>query len=644
LANKKTNSSKKIKGKVEPNQRYYTIIDENNKPVTYNQIAPEGDGKKEKKHISIPVDMSYTASLFPRTPMFSPISRLKFGQQLAEKIQSAANEKIASGSAGGVISVGNIGSTDSLTKLSEEELLKKFGTKNITSNFERPYDDIDYTTFHDAIRSDGMTRICAIKRTQYVVGEFTDIEFVPNYLINDKDEKNKIQDSLNNNKLLNSLKLELKKIDEDVHFYLALHGIILHYTTFGQGLVAREHDSDDIPVALKILSGMRIGRLFKDKTTWKIKGIEYLDYSSANQENILLAEDLIYVPNLDFNLGPNTSGYGLSNLETIRHIAEQNVILNQMDIKEGNFKYHTPKVIVTVVNSDTPQDIVDLNDALEKSQAMVTDLDATPHLIENTMNVLELAEERDMNDEAISRYLDIPSLLAGFENAQVKAAGGATMSAWSQSSLLKEHEIIRVYVQPQWYMRNLKAIIKRRLRRLGILTTQDVNGKRVEVLAPQSKDDIKTAEAVDEKELPKLSENGLPIDKDGAEIIPDIEGFNDIRDFIPFLDHLEKLPFTIKMTFEPINIDDFLTTTASVVSLKNARIIDNIYAYKLLKFKDLEANPPQDLMDLGLQAEDPNAFGPGKNKGGVGDLGSLDVEKLVTQKGTKPRPRLNTNK
>jgi hypothetical protein len=495
-----------------------------------------------------------------------------------------------------------------------------------------------------------MTRICSIKRTQYVVGEFTDIEFVPNYLINDKDERNKKQESLNKNKLLNSLKLELKKIDEneDVSFYLALHGLILHYSTYGQGIIAIEHDSDGIPIALKILSGMRIGRIFADKDTWKPRGIEYLDYSSANQENILLAEDLIYVPNLDFNIGPNTSGYGLSNLETIRHIAEQNVILNQMDIKEGNAKYHTPRVLVTVIGDPTPQDIVDLNDALEKSQAVVTDLDAEAKPMDITTNILELAEERDMNDEAIARYLDIPSLLAGFENAQIKAAGGATISAWTQSSLLKEHEVIRVYVQPQWYMRNLKAIIKRRLRRLDLLVTEkdSTTGKKIDVI---QKEAIQTDKAGSDEEPKvdvnqKLSENGLPIDKNGAEVIPDIEDFNDIRDFIPFLDHLEKLPFTIKMTFEPINTDDFLTTTASVVALKNARIIDNSYGYKLLKFKDLEANPPKELMDLGLEVEDPNAFGANKNKGGVGDLGNLDVEKLVTKKGTKPKPRLNTSK
>jgi hypothetical protein len=621
LANKKTNSNKKIKGDISPNQRYYTVIDENNQQVTYDQIAPETDGNNKKgKHISIPVDTSRTASMFPRTPMFSPITRLKFGEKLAEKIQNAANEKIASGSAG-VISVGNIGSTSTLTKLTEEELLNKFGTKNITSNFERPYDDIDYTTFHDAVRSDGMTRICAVKRPQYVVGEFTDIEFVPNYLISDKEKKNEIQESLNNNELLNSIKLELKKIDEDVSFYLALHGLILHYSTFGQGLIAVEHDKDGIPIALKILSGMRIGRLFKDKDTWKIKGIEYLDYSSANQENILLAEDLIYLPNLDFNIGPNTSGYGLSNLETIRHIAEQNVILNQMDIKEGNAKYHTPRLLVTVIGDPTPQDIVDLNDALEKSQAVVTDLDAEAKPMDITTNILDLATERDMNDESIARYMDIPSLLAGFENAQIKAAGGATLSAWSQSSLLKEQEIIRVYVQPQYYMRNLKAVIKRRLRRLKLLVTETdpITGKKVDVI---QKEAIPTGDKDNTAEKPKvdvnqkLSENGLPIDKNGAEVIPDVEDFNDIRDFIPFLDHLEKLPFTIKMTFEPINIDDFLTTTASVVSLKNARIIDNNYAYKLLKFKSLEANPPQELMDLPIEGQDviANSFGPNKNK------------------------------
>lgn len=696
-----------------PNQRYYIAKSSEGDPLTYEQAAGVNN---KKKRISIPIKRDLVSSKYPRAPNFSPISRLKFGQKLEKMIAQELQTKIANAAAGTVVSVGNISSLSTVAALTEQELLKKFGTNNITSNFERPYDDIDYTTFHDSVRSDGMTRLVAVKKTNYTVGEFTDIEFVPNFFIEEdqptatetatkqadaqlqaqeklstdsglskpeppkpdvpppvdnpapeqqnqpngkpQQSRKEIQDQLNHNPLLNSFRQELKKIDEDCDFYLALHGIILHYTTFGQGLIAIESDEHGVPIALKILSGMRIGRLFKDKKTWKIRGIEYLDYSSTNQANILLTEDLIYIPNLDFNIAPNTSGYGLSDLETIRHIAEQNVILNQMDIKEGNAKYHTPKVFVSVANAETPEDITDLSAALEVSQSVVTDLDGEPKVIDNTTNILELAEERDMNDAAICRYGDVPSILAGFENAQIRAAASQVLYAWTQSSLLKIRETLRVYLQKQWYLRNLAAIIKRRLRRLGLLETvsDGKTGKQTEQITrdalnqQQQKQDASGQPLLNPEQ--QLSENGLPIDKNGAEIIPDVSEFNEIRDFIPFLDHLEKLPFTIKMTYETIRIDGMLETSASVIGLKNARIINNMYAWKLLKFKDLEANPPPDLEDTSLvgtelftafgkqQSNLPNQQG---QKGGLGDIANMNIEKLATNRGRKPRPRLETS-
>ena len=699
-----------------PNQRYYTV--QTQKETTAGKRSNRRPFK-EGEHLSAAFQKDLTASMYSRAPSNSPMMRLKFGQRLNKRIEEEVEMKIAAAggttsvfSAGSSVSIGGIGGKETtVKKYTEEEFLRKFGTDKITDQFERPYDDIDYTRFHDAVRADGMTRLVFLKKGHYVIGEYSDIEFSPNYYIPKDEDRDQAQEDLNNNELLNSLKRELKKIDEKTDFYLTQHAILFHKDLYGQALIAIESDkTHHIPIALKILSGMRVGRLLKDKITWKIKGIEYLDYPvGEDNENILLTDDLIYVPNIDYGVGPNTLGYGLSAAETIAHISEQNVILNQMDMKEGARKYWSPSLFLSIINAESPEDITEVRDQLEQSQSVVTDLDGKAQVIDNVTNVLDLAEERDKNDAAIARYLDVPLVLAGFENSQIRAAASQVVFAWTQSSLLKERETLRMYIERQWYMRNLVLVIKRRLRRLGLLNRKidEKTGKPIDEisrealaaqldkkkkaqqkqqaqdLAERAKEDpsvdVNKKPIVEQPEIAdtgeqKVSEDGIPIDENGEEIIPDLKSFTSITDFIPFLDHMEKLPFTIKETFEPISIDGLLEKAATVVSLKGSNIINNMYAWKLLKFKDLIANPPDDLVELEQklnqmstmfdplsQARQPNYGNPykrkspkdkekekstrkGEDQGSSNDLANLDIERIVTNRAQKPKARLQVNR
>lgn len=702
-----------------PNQRYYRVQANTDESDGKNHSIVRGNKKvrpfEKGEHLATAFMKDYTSQQISRAPLNSPIMRLKFGQRLYKKIEKEIETKIAA--AGGMTSLFSVGSSVSLEgeettvkRYTEEDFLAKFGTRKITDQFERPYDDIEYTRFHDAIRADGMTRLVFVKKGHYIIGEFTDIEFTPNYYIPKDEDRDQAQEDLNENELLNSLKNELKKIDEACNFYLVQHAILCHKDLFGQALIAIESDKKHhIPIACKILSGMRVGRLFKKKLTWEIVGIEYLDYPiDKDNKNILLSEDLIYIPNLDYNLGPNTLGYGISVAETIVHIAEQNVILNQMDMKEGNRKYWSPSLFLSILNAESPEDIIEVRDQLEQSQSVVTDLDGKVQMIDNVTNILDLAEERDKNDAAIARYADVPLVLAGFENSQIRAAASQVVFAWTQSSLLKERDTLRMYIQRQWYMRNLVLIVKRRLRRLGLLNRviDEKTGKKIDQVskealaaqlekrkkaqADQQKKDLaekaKEDPSIDTEKKPiveepeiaegglqKVSEDGIPIDENGAEIIPDLKTFTNIEDFIPFLDHIEKLPFTIKETFEPITIDGLLEKAATVVSLKGANIINNMYAWKLLKFKDLIANPPDDLVELEQklnalstmfdplgQARQGDLGNPykrkspkekekaksnrkGEDQASSNDLANLDIERIVTNRGNKPRAKLNVN-
>jgi hypothetical protein len=670
----------------------------------------------EVKKISMPA-FSGIRQKYTRMPTHSPIQRLSFGRKLGVQIQNQLLKeeriinKIATGAsltAEDQIDPIRVGQS-SIKKLTEAQLMQKFGTDNIVQTFENIYDHVDYTRFHDAVRSDGMTRGVILKKSQYTMGETTDLEFVPREkssksldedMTNDilaekrkqeedalipgpelpdpeKDDKPpqftkeevkaRLQAEINQNELLMSLKDELKRIDEDCDLYLNLHGFLFQFDTYGAGLAGIERDEMGVPITIKILTTMMMGRHFRSIKDWKLVGIEYLDYQAKDMKNILLADDVLYLANLPYNLAPNSYGYGLSQVETLVDVAEQNIILNQMDLKEGNRSSWTPSFVLFVKNAEGPADVTTLRQSVEDSRVTVTELDAEPRIIDNTTNVTQLTEERQLNDEAIARYSDTPALIAGLERIQVKAAGGQVLFAWTQSTLLKIREVLRVYLQRAWYLRNLKAIILRRLKRLGFAKIDTETGKPIidkTALASQLEESrtgedrstrIEDQSTPSEGEAPptgndelgseKKSENGLPIDENGAEIIPDISQFQKITDFIPFLDHLDKLPFYLKMTYKTITIDGLLEKTASVVSLHAENIIDNRYSWKILDFADLLANPPAHLlMDekmiggvpamtaLTMQEKAASAFGgqnedqPGEKKPGAKSPGSGNVK------------------
>jgi hypothetical protein len=157
--------------------------------------------------------------------------------------------------------------------------------------------------------------------------------------------KAKLQAEINQNDLLMSLKDELKRIDEDCDLYLNLHGFLFQFDTYGAGLAGIERDDMGVPICIKILTTMMMGRHFRSVKDWKLVGLEYLDYQAKDMKNILLADDVLYLANLPYNLAPNSYGYGISQVETLVDVAEQNIILNQMDLKEGNRSKRTPSFV-----------------------------------------------------------------------------------------------------------------------------------------------------------------------------------------------------------------------------------------------------------------------------------------------------------
>jgi hypothetical protein len=292
-----------------------------------------------------------------------------------------------------------------------------------------------------------------------------------------------------------------------------------------------------------------------------------------------------------------------------------------------------------VKGSDDLDDLENLKTAFEQSGSAFTLEDATAQVLDQRVNIAELMDELDQNDQKIVRDLGVPTPLGGFENAQIKAATSQVVTAWTQSDIATYRVELEDPITKQWHVRNMTAIIKRRLKRIGAPTFEE--SQRVEAEAEAQKQlDQEAGDAAKEPATDTETENnnnnkrtfegekpGQKFDSNGAEIVPDIN-IKNVRQLALVAEDPKRWPFKITIHYETITIISLLEMSASVMGLKTARIINNMKAWKLLDFQDLIDDPPPDLVDvnpLDMTAGGPGQTGvpPGAGAGGPQTLQQL---------------------
>jgi hypothetical protein len=605
--------------------RTYTVVNPNpaEDPHSSNIVNPglqskTGGRNKKRVHYSAPINMGIRSNFFPEVPRQSPISKTGWGKKLAQRLEiqfSAGSQTLVDA---------GLAADTNVKILSEEELVAKFGTKNISTKFESPYDDIDLVRFHDCGRSDGACRHAVNIKTNYIAGKFTNTSLDVNFTITDDEERKKAVKTIHDNKLFQGLKAELDQIDQDISFNKVYKALIKNREYFGRAAALVERDEDGIPLAIKILSSMSLGKNYYNSKTWEIVGVEYKEFSKRNNKNIIPATDLIYITAEDDHHTPNTYGYGLARVETVADTVERNVILNQLDLKEGNRDAWQPKLLVTVKGSDDLDDLENLKTAFEQSGSAFTLEDATAQVLDQRVNIGELMDELDQNDQKITRDMGVPTPLGGFENSQIRAATSQVVTAWTQSDIATYRVELEDPIIKQWHERNMQAIIKRRLKRIGNPTFEESQRieqeKAQQTQQQQDQQQDQEASNPDQDQEAAVANNttietlpGQKFDENGAEIVPDID-IKSIRQLALVAEEPKRWPFKITIHYETITIISLLEMAASVMGLKTARIINNMKAWKLLDFQDLVDDPPPDLVDM--NPLDMTAGGPGQTGGG----------------------------
>lgn len=358
---------------------------------------------------------------------------------------------------------------NTITKKSYDipQIQRLFGSawEEVSDEFENVYDESQLLRFHDMLRVDGDINKALLKSNRFVTGVdyprlMLDINCTTPSNESESYELRKVQ----NNFVYWSIKNELERIDRNVNSYGALHSQLYQTRGYQRGALLIERDENGVPLALKPLTALRLGRVFFHADTWRFMGVECMDFRKPN--NIVLAEDLIYMVNRDYAQSMVSMLYGYSDLEFVIHLVELNLIINSIVLKEINRTHWAPYVFIQLLETEDEDTAADFMSKAKRGLSMVSLLPFKVDAIPPSHSGDFVVNQRKANSVEIISDMGVPVDLISAGGDQAHANLSTRLQSYNQTDVKFYRLLIRQVWESQWYGRNVMAIIKRRLQRL----------------------------------------------------------------------------------------------------------------------------------------------------------------------------------
>lgn len=371
----------------------------------------------------------------------------------------------------------------------EFQLRKLFGEEEwryMSDDFENVYDENTLLRFHDTLRVDGDVNKAFLKSNKFVIG--TDYP----HIVNDCNRSYPSQEAesyelkrINNNFVYWSILNELKRIDINVNAYNAMHTQLYQARGYQRGVLLIEHDENGIPIALKPLSALRCGRIICRTTTWRPTAMEFLDFAKPN--NLILAEDLIYMTNRDYAQSVASMLYGYSDIEFVSHLVELNLIINSIVLKEINRTQWAPYVFIQLQDTEDEAQAIDFMNKAKRGLSIASLLPFKVDAIPPTHSGAFVVEQRAKNSRAIISHTGMLNDLVNDEESATHANLSTKLQSYNQTDVKFFRLCIRQVWESQWYGRNIMAIIRRRYNRLKAQGVGETQKAPVDELLAQAK-------------------------------------------------------------------------------------------------------------------------------------------------------------
>lgn len=245
------------------------------------------------------------------------------------------------------------------------------------------------------------------------------------------------------------MKNEIDRIERTTRFHPMLYNTVLHSMVYGRAVLYVETGADDLPVALKLFNSQLLGYVKVDPNTWELDAVQYRDFEAPN--DYVPSDEIIYLPNKDYNISPYSLYYGLSELEPILDDSETNRMMSSEDFKEIARSSWAARGFLHI---DTKNDaeVANIVNALQPNLLVGTNMPIQYQEINLPNHLLNLLELRDRNKISILQALEVPSpLVPGFEMITNRSTLEKVLVAWKESHLSAKRTWLRDYMEPQWY-------------------------------------------------------------------------------------------------------------------------------------------------------------------------------------------------
>jgi hypothetical protein len=404
--------------------------------------------------------------------------------------------------------------------LSEQELKKIH--PECYDGFKDPLAEEDKRILHENYRRDGATRRALEFLAEFTLGERTELAMRPvTSFATQAREDAEVKQLMSDPENLDLLD-QLATIDENVALNDNLNALFTSGRHFGRSVLVKQYDEDGIPIRLIPLASVKLGKVYVDSATWSLIGIEYRDY--PDEHRIIKVEDMIHYEANDYHITPNSRYFGLGDSEPVMHIAASLRVTNEIAIPEMRTQGWAPLDILQFPELGSQESLEAIKDQIKPGKRMILGKGSVVHTKVDLQGDLEKTlKSVEESTKDILRAYGVP-LVVAFQDEQNRATAGYALNQMKVSVLEKHRTKLRNVLEPQWYIPNLRALIRKRA--------------------------------------------GTPAKEEETEgIIPALERSSRILQIEP--EALE-IPFKPKMIFKDKSFDSFLEKSAALLGWLNA--------------------------------------------------------------------------
>jgi hypothetical protein len=342
--------------------------------------------------------------------------------------------------------------------LSEQDLKKSH--PNCYDGFKDPLSEDDKRILHENFRREPGTRRALEFLAEFTLGERTELAMRPTKSFATQAREDAEVALLNEDPANLDLLDELAGIDEACNLNDNLTAMFISGRHFGRAVLVKQYDENHIPIRLIPLASVKLGKVYVDSETWELIGIEYKDYQG--EKRIIRTEDMIHYEASDYHISPNSRYFGLSDSEPVMHIAAGLRITNEVAVPEMRTEGWAPLDILQFPDIASQEKLNELRDSIKPGKRLILGKGSVIHTEIKMQGDLEKTlKSIEESTKDILRAYGVP-LVVAFQDEQNRATAGYALNQMKVSVLEKHRTKLRNTLEPQWYIPNLRALMRKR--------------------------------------------------------------------------------------------------------------------------------------------------------------------------------------